>query len=101
MGMATLGQLPAAVCLGAIFVLRDLKKPIVSAWANRHIHSTHRAGMLSFLNMVSSAGEVGAGLIFGYLAGRLGLQFVFLLAGVLSVLVVIVLASGRETTSKV
>ena len=52
------------------------------------------------MNMVSSVGEVGAGLIFGYLAGRLGLQLVFLLAGLLSVLAVIFLTAGRVTTTE-
>jgi len=95
-GMALLGNFPAAVCLGGILVFQDLKKPIVSAWANEHILSEHRAGMLSFLNMVSSAGEVGASLVFGYLAGRLGLNVVFLLAGFSSILAIGFLFAGWD-----
>jgi len=88
LGIALFGRFPAAMCLGAVFVLRDLKKPIIAAWANRHILSEHRAGMLSFLNLVLSVGEVGAGLVFGLLAARWGLHPVYLTAGLVSLIAV-------------
>lgn len=99
-GFAMFGPLPAVFCLGAVFVFVDLKKPVISAWANEQIVSEHRAAMLSFLNMVSSAGEVAASLAFGYLAGLLGLGAVFILAGCVSLAAMFLLYIRRGATGK-
>lgn len=97
-GLAMLGSMPAVCCLAAVFIFVDLKKPIIAAWANRHLDSEHRAGMLSFLNMVSSVGEAGAGLTFGCLAGQAGLRAVFLAAAVVSLTATTLLFFIRNTT---
>ena len=99
-GFAVFRSLPVIFCLGAVFVLVDLKKPLVSAWANEQIATEHRASMLSFLNMVSSAGEAGAGLAFGYLAMLLGLHYVFILAGCVSLIAVFMLFAGDGATNE-
>jgi DHA3 family tetracycline resistance protein-like MFS transporter len=97
-GFAVLGPLPAVFSLGAVFMLVELKRPLVSAWANRQLAGEHRAGVLSFLNMLASAGEVAASLVFGLLAGLLGLSIVFILAGGVSLVAILILFRGHRRT---
>lgn len=96
LGLVLLPSGGVILVLGLVFVLRDLKKPVLAAWANRELQSEHRAAMLSLLNMTVSLGEVAAGLLLGYLAGVYGLKIIFVISGILSTFVVVILLPARR-----
>ncbi len=98
-GFALLAGLWSPVMLIGIFVLAELKRPILAAWTNEQIESTNRAGMLSVMNLVSSSGEVCAGLVFGYTTGLISLPVLFVAAAVFSVVAAGVIGRHRTATT--
>jgi DHA3 family tetracycline resistance protein-like MFS transporter len=98
-GFALLAGLWSPVMLIGIFVLAELKRPILAAWTNEQIESTNRAGMLSVMNLVSSSGEVCAGLVFGYTTGLISLPLLFVTAAVFSLAAAGVIGRYRTATT--
>lgn len=71
------------------FVTKEITAPLFSYAINSIIDSEGRATFLSGFNLTCSIGEVGAGLVIGFIASRLGLPVVFVVGGSVLVLVVI------------
>jgi DHA3 family tetracycline resistance protein-like MFS transporter len=71
------------------FVTKEMVAPLFSYTINSIIDSEGRATFLSGFNLTCSIGEVGAGLVVGFIAARLGLPVVFVVGGSVLVLVVI------------
>ncbi len=98
-GFAVLAGFWSPLFLMGVFLLAEIRKPILAAWTNEQIESVHRAGFLSFLNLVSSGGESIAGLCFGLFAGLLSLPLVFLGAGFIALLAAGIISTARTTTA--
>jgi DHA3 family tetracycline resistance protein-like MFS transporter len=78
------------------FTAKELVRPLFSVAINRAIDSSGRATFLSGYNLTCSIGEVGSGLLVGFLASRLGLPAIFVICGAILVVVIIgVLFSSR------
>jgi MFS transporter, DHA3 family, tetracycline resistance protein len=71
------------------FVTKEMIAPLFAYAINSIIDSEGRATFLSGFNLTCSIGEVGAGLLIGFIASRLGLPVVFVVGGSVLVLVVI------------
>ncbi len=71
------------------FVTKELIAPLFSYAINSIVDSEGRATFLSGFNLTCSVGEVGAGLLIGFIASRLGLPVVFVVGGSVLVLVVV------------
>lgn len=71
------------------FVTKEMITPLFSYAINSIIDSEGRATFLSGFNLTCSVGEVGAGLLVGFIASRLGLPVVFVVGGSVLVLAAI------------
>lgn len=98
--ISSLPNLPAAALpflLILYFAAKELVGPLFSIAINSAIGPAGRATFLSGYNLTCSIGEVGAGLMVGLIASRVGLPAVFVIGGGFLVLVIItVMFSSRS-----
>jgi len=78
---------PAVVGIIAYFVFKELISPALSTHLNRRFAGTDRATFLSSYNLCCSVGEVAAGIAVGFLAGKLGVTFVFYFSAAVAMIV--------------
>ena len=88
----------AAVFLVLFFAFKELLRPILSTNLNRHYTGANRATFLSGFNLVSSVGEVLAGLTAGLIVRSAGVPVMFYISAGVAVGMAGVVAMTKGTT---